>query len=695
MFEKAIKEQRRGNQLKKKVVNTISILALILFSAFYFKLPQASGTVRGVPNPYSTIQAAINAANPGDTILVEAGTYPEYIVVNKSVTLKGANRASIITGNPALPRVVDITVNSVKMMGFTVQSDGTQHGIWIAKSYTALSNIIITDNTIFNTNTGIYLGLCGSSSITNNSLNCNYYGVRLYDSDYNIIADNQVNGSIYYGINLYARSEHNNVTGNILTNSKYGFLLEYANYTYMYLNKIESSTEYAIRFSYSFNCLIKGNTMIHNKYGVYMWNCSRNQFYYNNFIENTIQVEKYNCVLTANLWDTNINPGAKGNYWSDYTGVDNGTGVGRWGEPRTANDGMGDTRIPHSQVAGVSWFGLDWYPLMHPWTPIPGKFPVAIFTYTPSEPIINQPATFNASKSYDPDGIIISYKWDFGDGTPIIEETDPITIHTFTSAGTFTVTLTVKDNDQQTNSTSKPVKVLLYKLTIDLYSQHLEPFSGKGPNMPCDAFAPQSKIFLYAEVTYNYEPTEYKQVTFIVNDPNNITIVSRSDFTDQYGIAEINFTLASDAPFGTYTAIATVEVSGRMANDTMPFKVGWLLEIIEVSTADQNGNPKIDFFYGEDIYFSIKIKNIAYTTKNATLTNSIIDERGQLMGASYIGVMVPPDIHEFDLLLKLTIPRWSFVGNAVVYANAYTDQPELGGVPYCPEKSTQFFVRSK
>lgn len=43
-----------------------------------------------VPDDHSTIQAAVDAANSGDTICVKDGTYAEQVVINKSLSLKSA-----------------------------------------------------------------------------------------------------------------------------------------------------------------------------------------------------------------------------------------------------------------------------------------------------------------------------------------------------------------------------------------------------------------------------------------------------------------------------------------------------------------------------------------------------------------------------------------------------------------------------
>ncbi len=63
---------------------------------------------------------------------------------------------------------------------------------------------------------------------------------------------------------------------------------------------------------------------------------------------------------------------------------------------------------------------------------------------------------FDASASSDPDGTITSYDWDFGDGDTGTGET---TSHTYDAGGTYTVTLTVEDDDGATDTASDEVDV--------------------------------------------------------------------------------------------------------------------------------------------------------------------------------------------------------------------------------------------
>jgi len=89
---------------------------------------------------------------------------------------------------------------------------------------------------------------------------------------------------------------------------------------------------------------------------------------------------------------------------------------------------------------------------------IPNQPPVASFTYTPENPLVGEEITFNASSSYDPDGNITAYEWDFGDGN-ITNTTEETINHSYSSVGSYEVTLTVTDDERATNSTTKIITV--------------------------------------------------------------------------------------------------------------------------------------------------------------------------------------------------------------------------------------------
>ncbi|MHA2429386.1 MAG: PKD domain-containing protein [Candidatus Hermodarchaeia archaeon] len=59
--------------------------------------------------------------------------------------------------------------------------------------------------------------------------------------------------------------------------------------------------------------------------------------------------------------------------------------------------------------------------------------------------------TFDGSGSYDPDGDIVSYSWDF-DNDSVVDSTVPSPTHTYARNGTYPVTLTVIDNDSATDA---------------------------------------------------------------------------------------------------------------------------------------------------------------------------------------------------------------------------------------------------
>lgn len=82
--------------------------------------------------------------------------------------------------------------------------------------------------------------------------------------------------------------------------------------------------------------------------------------------------------------------------------------------------------------------------------------PTASFVFSPTDPKVGNSVYFNASGSTDSDGYIVSYKWDFGDGSKGSGKTPS---HTYSYAATFQVTLVVTDNDGATGATSQTVTV--------------------------------------------------------------------------------------------------------------------------------------------------------------------------------------------------------------------------------------------
>lgn len=83
--------------------------------------------------------------------------------------------------------------------------------------------------------------------------------------------------------------------------------------------------------------------------------------------------------------------------------------------------------------------------------------PVASFKFTPAAPKPGEAIAFDGTKSSDPDGTIVKYSWEFGDGTPLVA--GATTTHIFTSSGTYTVTLWVTDNSGVVSSLPLTVDV--------------------------------------------------------------------------------------------------------------------------------------------------------------------------------------------------------------------------------------------
>ncbi|MBC7099147.1 PKD domain-containing protein, partial [Candidatus Bipolaricaulota bacterium] len=80
----------------------------------------------------------------------------------------------------------------------------------------------------------------------------------------------------------------------------------------------------------------------------------------------------------------------------------------------------------------------------------------------PYEGFIYQEIVFSAERSSDPDGEIVSYLWDFGDGN---EARGRQVLHVYLKPGTYTVCLTVIDDDGDADTACTTAEIAVYYQT--------------------------------------------------------------------------------------------------------------------------------------------------------------------------------------------------------------------------------------
>jgi parallel beta-helix repeat protein len=157
------------------------------------------------------------------------------------------------------------------------------------------------------------------------------------------------------GSGTYISDSHNNVlTGTNASNNAAGINLFISSYNNLTGNPVSSNDFNGIIIAYSSNNnVLTGNSVLSNgPYGIYLLGSSNNNIiFHNNLINNALQVS----VTTGyvNTWDDGYPSG--GNYWSDYTGVDEKRGPN---QDQLGSDGIED--IPYTINSDV-----DRYPLMN------------------------------------------------------------------------------------------------------------------------------------------------------------------------------------------------------------------------------------------------------------------------------------------------------------------------------------------
>jgi nitrous oxidase accessory protein len=413
------------------------ILCWIFIAILFVGMPEkAESAVRevGEGKPYGQLVEAVREAEDGDVIRVYPGEYRGNLAIDRSITLEAVEkgRAKIIGDGEG--NVITIRHPGVTIKGFEISSGGLDYLKNDAAVMVTRDGARIEDNVIRQSLFGIYLKKSSDHVIRGNdivgwkqrSFSERGNGLHIYYSHRNRVEKNRfryVRDGIYvefshrnrlysnrvedsrYGVH-YMWSDDNRFEGNRFLRNVSGAAIMYSKRVKLTNNRFENSQgmrSFGMFFQTVEDSEAYDNLFLHNSIGIFS-DLSRNiQIHHNTFLANDIGMEMlgsnwdgvvYQNNFIDNLQQLSVNEqttkidwskGKRGNYWSDYEGVDvDGEGIGK---PKYQSGNLFEylmTKYPHTRLFIQSptakmleaidrWFPVvsrpsvtDPYPLMEP-----------------------------------------------------------------------------------------------------------------------------------------------------------------------------------------------------------------------------------------------------------------------------------------------------------------------------------------
>jgi len=317
------------------------VSAMAQESAKVDDLCQSQGETINVPGDYAGIQAAIDAARPGDVIVVDGGVYRENVNVTKRLNLRGVGTPVVDAGGNG--SVVTLSADGIVLDGFSLKNGGIETaqpaGITVRSNDNVILNNTVTDNwngisldnskdniisenhVSYNMWAGIALENSTNNIIANNNVSSNagrgliqsgFAGIHLWNSSNNTIAGNVVKDNPHFGIELDSSVENIVAENNLSHNQGNGIRLWDSDNNAISDNVAGDNQLSGIELQDSENNTITGNDASGNRgRGIFLTN-TQNNIIYNNCFAGNNEYDAYDD--GTNRWDD----GKTGNHYGDF-----------------------------------------------------------------------------------------------------------------------------------------------------------------------------------------------------------------------------------------------------------------------------------------------------------------------------------------------------------------------------------------
>lgn len=341
-----------GEKMKFKSIVAAVLMLIGTGSAAYAQITVST------EGPITSIQQAVDMAQPGDHIKVSPGTYIEHdIAITKKIILEGIDRP-VIDGNSE-GFILLITADSVSVNGFSIRNTGQSYvDDYAAIMIEGAKDFNIENNRLENVFFGIYLAETEGGVIRNNS----------------VISYNTREASSGNGIHLWSVKSPKIIDNNV-SGMRDGIYLEFVDDAEIYRNTSSDNNRYGLHYMFSDGGRYYNNTFMRNGAGVavmysdnvdmtdnlfeHNWgtaayglllkdinhsNIEGNRFYKNTvaiYSEGTNNVHVHQNDIELNGWAINIKSNSALNRFTENNFIENSFDV-RTDSPRNNNEFMGN-----------------------------------------------------------------------------------------------------------------------------------------------------------------------------------------------------------------------------------------------------------------------------------------------------------------------------------------------------------------